>query len=80
MRAAPSIERARRALPGQPERPRRFSHLVARQLFEPGAPTLDERISSTWSQLLTDGSAQCPVCAARVEAAAACPGCGSELS
>ena len=62
------------------ERRRRFGHLEARRMFEPGAPTLDERISSTWSSLLGSGSAECPVCATRVRAAEPCSGCGSKLS
>ena len=69
-----------RTFPGAGERPRRFGHLDARQLFEPGVPTLDERISSTWSVLQSEGAAECPVCAERLHAAGACPGCGSELS
>ena len=66
-------------LPGN-DRPRRFEHLEARQMFEPGAPTLDERISSAWSGLVGRGSAECPVCAGTMRAAQPCAGCGSELS
>jgi len=62
------------------DRPRRFGHLDARQMFDPGAPTLDERISSTWAGLVSSGSAECPVCASRVRAGQPCAGCGSELS
>jgi len=68
-----------RVFPGS-ERPRRFQHLEARQMFEPGAPTLDERISSTWSGLVSVGTSECPVCATAIHAAQPCPGCGSELS
>jgi hypothetical protein len=49
-------------------------------MFEPGAPTLDERISSTWSGLVSDGTAECPVCSGDIHAAEPCTGCGSELS
>ena len=49
-------------------------------MFEPGVPTLDERISSTWSGLVSQGTAACPVCDSSVHAAEACPACGSELS
>ena len=69
-----------RSLSAAGERPRRFGHLDARQIFGSGAPTLDERISSTWSVLVSEGAAECPVCAERLHAAGACPGCGSELS
>ena len=62
------------------ERPRRFGHLEARQMFEPGARTLDERISSTWSSLVSEGAAECPVCSSRMLAAHQCSACGSELS
>jgi hypothetical protein len=62
------------------ERPRRFSHLEARQMFEPGTPTLEERVSSLWSGLVSQGSAECLVCAQRMRAAEPCTGCGSELS
>ncbi len=62
------------------ERPRRFEHLEARQMFEPGASTLDERISSAWSGLVSAGTAECPVCSGPVRAAAPCKSCGSELS
>ncbi len=50
-------------------------------MFEPGARTLDERISSTWSGLVSEGAAECPVCSSRMRAAAArARSCGSELS
>ena len=62
------------------DRPRRFSHLEARQMFEPGAATLDERVSSLWSGLVDEGTAECPVCAQRMRATEPCAGCGSELS
>ena len=61
-------------------RPRRFGHPQACQPFEPGAPTLDERISTTWAGLVSSGTAECPVCATRLRAAQPCSGCGSELS
>jgi hypothetical protein len=80
MPAVAPKDRARRALPGQSERPRRFGHLEARQLFESGVPTLDERISATWSRLVRDGVATCPVCEGRIDAGQPCRGCGSELS
>ena len=67
-----------RPSPGK-DRPRRFEHLEARQMFEPGSSTLDERISSTWSGLVSRGTAECPVCSAAVHAAQPCTGCGSEL-
>ena len=67
-----------RIFPGN-DRPRRFSHLEARRMFEPGAPTLDERISSLWSGLVSEGTCECPVCALRMRAAEPCAGCGSEL-
>ena len=62
------------------DRPRRFEHLEARRMFEPGASTLDERISSAWSGLVSRGTAECPVCSSPVRAAAPCESCGSELS
>ena len=68
------------ALPGRGERVRRFEHQTARQMFEPMSPTLDERISSTWSALVAEGSAECPVCAGQIRAAQTCERCGSELS
>jgi hypothetical protein len=49
-------------------------------MFEPGASTLDERISSAWSGLVSAGTAECPVCASGIHAAKPCAGCGSELS
>ena len=62
------------------DRPRRFGRLEARRMSEPGARTLDERISSTWSALVSEGVAECPVCSSRVRAAHECGSCGSELS
>jgi len=76
---AVSPKDGRRLFPGS-ERPRRFQHLEARQMFEPGAPTLDERISTTWSGLVSAGTSECPVCASGIHAAEPCPACGSELS
>jgi hypothetical protein len=61
-------------------RPRRFEHLEARQMFEPGALTLDERISATWTGLVARGTAECPVCSSPMRAAQPCASCGSELS
>jgi hypothetical protein len=49
-------------------------------MFEPGAATLDERVSSLWTGLVSEGSAECPVCAQPIRAAEPCNGCGSELS
>ena len=77
--ASVSQKERQRLFPGN-DRPRRFQHLDARQMFEPGARTLDERISATWSGLVSVGTAECPVCASRMRAAESCPGCGSELS
>ena len=68
-----------RPLPGG-ERRRRFEHLESRRMTEPGASTLDERISATWSVLVSEGEAGCPVCTTPIRAAEACDGCGSELS
>ncbi|MDX6586004.1 MAG: hypothetical protein QOI31_477 [Solirubrobacterales bacterium] len=77
--SAVSPKDRQRPFPGS-ERPRRFQHLEARQMFEPGASTLDERISSAWSGLVSAGTAECPVCASGIHAAKPCAGCGSELS
>lgn len=76
---AAATKRKGQVFPGN-DRPRRFEHLEARQLFEPGALTLDERISSTWSRLVASGTGECPVCSGPVRAAAPCASCGSELS
>ena len=68
------------------ERPRRFadpvnnSHRQPRHVPDPGAGTLDERISTVWSVLVTEGRAECPVCTGPARAAEPCPACGSELS
>ena len=67
------------ATPAAPQRsglPRRR----AGQLFEPGRPTLDDRVSATWRRLVDDGAAECLVCGAEAPAGRECPGCGSELS
>jgi hypothetical protein len=74
-------QRQQSRFPGS-ERPRRFQHLEARQMFElgAGAVTLDERISTVWSALVTEGRAECPVCTGPTRAAEPCPACGSELS
>jgi hypothetical protein len=69
-----------RGYPARNARPRLFQHLEARQMSEPGARTLDERISSTWSVLVSEGTADCPVCASRIRAAQSCVTCGSELT
>jgi hypothetical protein len=76
---AVSPKERQRLFPGS-EWPRRFQHLEARQMFEPGAPTLDERISIAWSALVTKGRAECPVCTEPTRAAEPCSVCGSELS
>ncbi len=64
--------RERGAAPGQ---------LDAR-LFEPraGSPSLEDLIVGTWDELVSSGSATCPVCRARLERAAPCESCGSDLS
>jgi hypothetical protein len=69
----------------------RERHAVARErrplarrqavrLFEPGRPTLDDRISSLWERLVADGRGNCPVCGTEVAAGRECDGCGSELT
>ena len=77
--ASKDKQRHQSRLPG-PERPRRFQHLEASQMFEPGGLTLDERITATWLALVTEGRAECPVCSGPTRAAEPCPACGSELS
>jgi hypothetical protein len=69
-----------RGFPAREARPRRMQRLEAHRMFEPGARTLDERISATWSSLVSEGAADCPVCSSRVRAAHQCDNCGSELS
>jgi hypothetical protein len=76
---APDKTREQLRFPGN-NRPRRFEHLELRRMPEPGVPTLDERIASTWSALVENGVSECPVCAGPVRAAARCFRCGSELS
>jgi hypothetical protein len=55
------LARERRALPRR----------SAVRLFDPGRPTLDDRISALWD---------CPVCGSELLAGRECGGCGSELS
>ena len=62
--------RERRALPNR----------TAVRLFEPGRPTLDDRITDLWERLVADGRADCPVCGTEVAAGRECGGCGSELT
>jgi hypothetical protein len=62
--------RERRALPGR----------KAVRLFEPGRPTLDDRISALWERLVEAGRMDCPVCGTEVEAGRECNGCGAELT
>ena len=53
-----------------------------------GGLTLEERLNAVLHSVHTNGSAECPVCRARMtsaragaqEAAGACGGCGSRLS
>jgi hypothetical protein len=52
----------------------------AAPLFEPGRPTLDDRIADLWARLVADGTAECPVCGGEMAAGAPCASCGSELS
>ncbi len=61
-------------------RPRRLGSPEVRQLSQPRRPTLDERISATWSGLVENGSAECPLCNGELRAADGCTGCGSQLS
>jgi hypothetical protein len=69
---APLRTRERAAAPGQ-QRAR---------LFEPsaGSPSLEDLIVGTWDELVTSGSARCPVCEHRIERATPCESCGSELA
>ena len=52
------------------------------RLFEPrpGSPSLEDLIVGTWDELVSSGSASCPVCQRRIERAAPCESCGSDLS
>jgi hypothetical protein len=78
MPAAGSRDRVRSPFePG--ERPRRLGNLEARQI-RPTGPTLEERISGTWSRLVEHGTAECPVCGSSLRAARPCDGCGADLS
>ena len=54
----------------------------ARPLFEPrtGSLSLEDLIVGTWDELVGSGSASCPVCQRRIERAAPCESCGSDLS
>ena len=72
-------KRQSQTFPGN-DRPRRFEHLEARQMFEPSGLTLDERISATWFDLVNRGTAECPVCSQPSRAAEPCRSCGSELA
>ena len=47
---------------------------------EPGGATLADRIAILWSELVEEGTAECPVCGSEMSAAQACNDCGSELS
>ncbi len=62
------------------ERPRRLEGREARQLFEPGKATLDERIAMVWSGLVESGAAQCPLCHGEMRLDRGCSDCGSQLS
>ena len=61
------------------ERPRRQGSLEGRQV-RPKGPTLEQRIAGTWSRLVQEGTAECPVCASSLRAAFPCDGCGADLS
>jgi hypothetical protein len=50
------------------------------QLFEPDGATLEDSILGVWGELVADGTADCPVCAGSMSAAAGCEACGSELT
>lgn len=50
------------------------------RLFEPGGATLEDAILDRCAELAERGSAECPVCGARLRPADGCEGCGSELS
>jgi hypothetical protein len=69
-RERPGLARERRALPRR----------SAVRLFDPGRPTLDDRISALWDGLVDSGRADCPVCGSELLAGRECGGCGSELS
>ena len=69
-----------RSSPEHDERPHRLEGRVARQLFQPGKATLDERITTVWSALIESGTAECLVCHGEVRAAHECACCGSQLS
>ena len=47
---------------------------------EPGRATLDDRIATLWTQLVEQGTADCPVCGTEITAGRPCGDCGSELS
>jgi len=51
----------------------------AARLFETGGRTLEDLVLERWDELLASGRAECPVCGGRLNAAAGCDGCGSEL-
>ncbi len=48
-----------------------------------GRPTLEQRLGRAWEGLLSVGAAECPMCGAAMERAAAgpgrCGGCGTTL-
>ena len=69
---APLGTRERGAAPGQ----------LRARLFEPraGSPSLEDLIVGTWDERVGSGSASCPVCQRRIERAAPCESCGSDLS
>jgi hypothetical protein len=50
------------------------------KLFEPGGPTLEDRVLGSWDGLVANGSVECLVCGGSMSAAGGCPDCGSELS
>jgi hypothetical protein len=54
----------------------------AQRLFEPraGGVSLEDRILAAWEDLAGATSAECPVCAGRLQRQAGCEDCGSQLS
>jgi hypothetical protein len=62
------------------ERPRILGRLEVRRLAEPGRATLSDRIAATWTRLVDEGVAECPVCASELRAGSGCSSCGSVLS
>lgn len=51
----------------------------SRLSLEPGRRTLEEAISGAWSELVAEGTAECPVCRGTMRAASGCETCGAEL-